>query len=152
MNFFHILQAWIFKIDEYLSSTLSQYSVLMVWIAYSNFWSFQISIIDLIYLQSPFQKPSLSKSVVKMDHHQKTICCYPFSLYSTLSNVSKDLEESIISTAAAVVKAAFVQNSPGFSVVHHLRLNGQSVKGQHHHQAISEIHGRSYTQLATLKQ
>lgn len=73
-------------------------------------------------------------------------------------SVSQDLEESIISTAATIVKAAVAQNSPSSSVVQSPLINQTISEGTAHQKGlgvspgkISEIRGKSYTQLATLK-
>ena len=70
----------------------------------------------------------------------------------------KDFEERIISTAAAVVKAVS-QNSPSSSVVQSPQVNQAITEGTTPQKGlgaspgkISEIRGKSYTQLATLKQ
>lgn len=73
----------------------------------------------------------------------------------------KDLQESIISTAAAVVKAV-TQNSPSSSVAQSPQINqtiSESGMPQSSSQGlgvspgkVSEIRGKSYSQLATLKQ
>ena len=77
----------------------------------------------------------------------------------------KDLEASIISTAAAVVKAVTQQNSPCSSAMVQSPQINQTImrsEGTTAHNTgqglgvspgkISEIRGKSYTQLATLKQ
>ena len=56
-----------------LSSTLSQHSVVMVWIVYSKSWSSWIFITDFIHLQVLIQTPSLSQSAVNMDHYQRSV-------------------------------------------------------------------------------
>jgi hypothetical protein len=70
----------------------------------------------------------------------------------------EDLEESIISTAATIVKAAVAQNSPSSSVVQLPQINQTINEGTAPQKGlgvspgkISEIRGKSYTQLATLK-
>lgn len=72
----------------------------------------------------------------------------------------RDLEESIISTAATIDIAVVAQNSPSSSVVQSPLINQTINEGTAHHKGlgvsvspgkISEFCGRSYTQLATLK-
>ena len=77
-----------------------------------------------------------------------------------LVSQKKDIQERIISTAAAVVKAAVTQNSPSSSMIQSPQIN-QTVsettapqKGLHVGVLPgknSETCGKSYTQLATLK-
>ena len=71
----------------------------------------------------------------------------------------KDIEDRIISTAAAVVKAAVSQSSPSSSVVQSPQVNQTISEGTTPQKGlgvspgkISKICGKSYTQLATLKQ
>ena len=75
-----------------------------------------------------------------------------------VTSQKKELEESLISTAATIVKASVAQNSPCSSIVQSPQINQTLNEGAAPQRAlgispgkISEIRSKSYTQLAPLK-